>query len=268
MLRPPRPRLKRLPINAVVPNAITVLALFAGLTGIRFGLLGQWEKAAIAIIVAGICDGLDGRLARLLKSTSRFGAELDSLSDFLSFGVAPALIIYQWTLHQAGGIGWAAVLVFATCSALRLARFNTALDNPEPPPPWQSHFFTGVPAPAGGALALTWLFVTLELEDTFLRSPYLNAFWLVAIGFLMISRLPTFSFKKVHLGREAVLPALIAVALIAAALINFPWWSLTIICAIYLASIPIAYRSAGRMQRREAAEAAAARPAEAITPEA
>lgn len=258
MLRPPRPHLRRQSINALLPNAITVLALFAGLTAIRYGLQGQWEKATLAILVAGICDGLDGRLARLLKSTSRFGAELDSLSDFVSFGVAPALVIYQWTLHQIGGVGWAAALVFATCSALRLARFNTALDEPSPPP-WQSHFFVGVPAPAGGGLALVLMFLSFELGDAGFRSATLNAVALLCIGFLMISRLPTFSLKKMRIGREMMLPALIGVAVLAAALINFTWWTLALIGLAYLCSLPFSVTTGRRMARE--AEAARTSPA-------
>lgn len=261
MLRPGRPQLKRQSINALLPNAITVLALFAGLTAIRYGLQEQWDKASIAILVAGICDGLDGRLARLLKSTSRFGAELDSLSDFVSFGVAPALVIYQWTLHQIGGLGWAAALVFATCSALRLARFNTALDDPNPPP-WQGHFFTGVPAPAGGGLALVLMFLSFELGDAGFRSATLNAIAMLCIGFLMISRLPTFSLKKMRLSREMMLPALIGVAVLAAALINFTWWTLALIGLAYLVSVPFSVATARRM----AQEADAARAAQAAEP--
>jgi CDP-diacylglycerol--serine O-phosphatidyltransferase len=244
-----RRRLRALPAVALVPSAITVLALLAGLTSIRFALQGQWRLAVFAIIVAALCDGMDGRLARLLDSTSRFGAELDSLADFLSFGVAPALLLHQWVLRDAGGLGWAAVLVFATCAALRLARFNSELDPPAPAPQWKRNFFTGVPAPAGGLLVLLPLFAFLATDSALFRSAPLAALWVLAMGFLMISRLPTFSIKKAQLPVTAVLPSLIGVALTAAALISYPWGSLVFLSLAYLASIPIAFRAARRLER-------------------
>lgn len=244
-----RRRLRELPAVALVPSAITVLALLAGLTAIRFALEGQWRLAVFALIVAALCDGMDGRLARLLNSTSRFGAELDSLADFLSFGVAPALLLHQWVLRDAGGLGWAAVLVFATCAALRLARFNSEIDPPVPAPQWKRNFFTGVPAPAGGLLALLPLFATLAIDSAVFRSAPLAAVWMLAIGFLMISSLPTFSVKKAKLPLTAVLPSLIGVALTAAALISYPWGSLVVLSLAYLASIPFAVRAARRFER-------------------
>ena len=158
-----RPRLKALPFNRMIPNILTLLALCAGLTSIRFGLLEQWQLAVVALFAAAIFDGLDGRVARILKGTSKFGAELDSLSDFISFGVAPAIVLYLWTMQTWGNIGWLVVLIFSVCCALRLARFNTNLDEPNTPP-WAVNFFTGVPAPAAGGR------VTFAYSDGFARA--------------------------------------------------------------------------------------------------
>lgn len=248
-------RLRALPVVALVPSIITVLALLAGLTAIRFAIEGRWGLAIGAVIVAALADGMDGRMARLLNSTSRFGAELDSLADFVSFGVAPAMVIHQWTLAQAGGPGWAAVLFFATCAALRLARFNAEIDPPAPPAAWRRNFFTGVPAPAAGCVAMFWLYLSMATGWEICGSPWINGVWLVLVGLLMISRLPTFSVKKARLRRDLVLPAILGVALVAAALVSLPWWSLAAVSLVYLASLPLAWRSAERMRR--AAEAGA-----------
>lgn len=239
---------------ALVPSIITIFALLAGLTAVRFAIEERPGMAVAAIIVAALADGMDGRMARLLNSTSRFGAELDSLADFVSFGVAPALVIHQWTLEDARGPGWAAVLFFATCAALRLARFNAEIDPPAPPAAWRRNFFTGVPAPAAGLLAMFWLYLTLATGWEFCTSPWINGVWLVLVGLLMISRLPSYSVKKARLRRDLVLPAILGVALIAAAIVSLTWWSLVAISLAYLASLPLAWRSAGHMQRE--AEAA------------
>lgn len=243
---PRQPRLRDLPVVALVPSIITVFALLAGLTAMRYALDGQWRMAIAAIIVAALADGMDGRMARLLNSTSRFGAELDSLADFVSFGVAPAMLLYLWTLHEAGGQGWAAVLFYATCAALRLARFNAEIDPPSPPAAWRRNFFTGVPAPAAGGLALFWVYLSLATGWDLWSSPWINGIWLVVVGLLMISRLPTFSVKKARLRRDRVLPALLGVALVAATVVSLPWWSLVAISLAYLASLPIAWFAAAR----------------------
>src|SRR6476619_5095823 len=158
-----RPRARRIApfsVNRMVPNILTLLALCAGMTAIRFAVKGQFEYAVFAIIAAGVFDGLDGRLARLLKATSSFGAELDSLADFVSFGVAPAAVLYLWTMPQLNSIGWAIGLFYAVCCALRLARFNTQLT--AEPPPWRANFFSGAPAPAGAGLLMLPMFVSFE----------------------------------------------------------------------------------------------------------
>lgn len=248
------PRGGRLPVVALVPSIITILALLAGLTSIRFAIEGHWRNAVIAIIVAALADGMDGRMARLLNSTSRFGAELDSLADFVSFGVAPAMLIFEWTLHSVGGEGWGAVLFYATCGALRLARFNAEIDPPSPPAAWRRNFFTGVPAPAAGGLALFWLFLGLATGVEAFASPWINGPWLVFVGLLMISRLPTFSVKKARVRRDLALPAVLGVALVAAAVVSLPWWSLVFISLAYLASLPLAWRSARRMREEDEQE--------------
>lgn len=235
----------------LAPNILTMLALCAGLTSIRFALQSRWHMAVVAIVVAGVLDGFDGRLARLLKGASKFGAELDSLSDFVSFGVAPMVLMYLWSLQALGGVGWIVVLTFSICCALRLARFNTALEDVDRPP-WQANFFTGVPAPAAAGLSLLFVVVSFDAGDTFWRAPATNAIWSLIVAFLMISRLPTFSFKKIRIRRDAVLPVLLVVAVLAAALASFPWYTLTALLVLYLVSLPFAARSYRRFARGEA----------------
>jgi CDP-diacylglycerol--serine O-phosphatidyltransferase len=241
-------RIRPLPVNSLAPNILTVLALCAGLTAMRFAILERWHLAVVAIVVAAVLDGLDGRLARLLKGATKFGAELDSLSDFVSFGVAPVFVLYLWTLKGIGGVGWIVVLVFSICCALRLARFNTALDDPNRPS-WQSNFFTGIPAPAAALLVLLCLDLSFEMGEAFWGSNLVNAPWVLFISFLMVSRLPSFSFKKVRVRRDWVLPLLLAVAAAAAALVSFPWYTLTIVGLAYLATLPFAYRTYKRLAR-------------------
>ncbi|MET4700860.1 CDP-diacylglycerol--serine O-phosphatidyltransferase [Constrictibacter sp. MBR-5] len=241
-------RLRTQSLARLMPNLITVLALCAGLTGIQFALLGHWRNAVLAIIVSAILDASDGRLARLLNSSSRFGAELDSLSDVISFGVAPAVILYVWTMNTAGTLGWALVLLYCVCVALRLARFNTALDDPAPLP-FAHRFFTGVPAPAGAGLVLLPMVLSFqeEIGADFLQHWLPNGIVLVTVAFLLVSRVPTFSFKRVRVPPRAVLPVLLLGALTAAFLVGVPWATLTVIGLVYAASIPfsmLAHRKA------------------------
>lgn len=248
-MRLPRNRgLRRLPIRNIVPNIITVLALCAGLTAIRFSLQERWELAVVAIIVAGILDGLDGRLARLLKATSKFGAELDSLSDIVAFGVAPGVMLYTWSLHEAGGLGWIVVLVYGVSCALRLARFNIALEDPDRPA-FMANFFTGVPAPGAAGLALLPMLLSFQGFEAVFRLPAVCGPYLVGIGLLMISRLPTYSFKRLRVRRDYVLPVLMLVGLLAAFLVSYPWVLLAAVAVMYLVSIPISARACRRLQR-------------------
>jgi CDP-diacylglycerol--serine O-phosphatidyltransferase len=261
-VRRPRMRVRRrlsdFSVNRMVPNVLTVLAVCAGMTAIRFAVNGKFEAACYAIIVAGIFDGLDGRIARLLRSTSRFGAELDSLSDFISFGVAPAVVLYLWTMSAFQSIGWAIVLIFAVCCALRLARFNTQLA--AEPPPWAAGFFTGAPAPAGAGLLLLPMFISFEWGDWIARSPYLNGVWITGVALLMISTVPTVSLKRIRIPPDFVVPTLLGIGLLAGLFTTAPWPTLTFIGAVYIASIPLTVRASLRLRR--AAEARRAEPTE------
>ena len=236
----PRRRLRGQSFNRLIPNILTLMALCAGVTAMRFGLEGQWERAVIAIMVAGVLDGLDGRIARILGATSRFGAELDSLSDFVSFGVAPAFVVYMWSLQGAGGFGWAVTLMFAVCCGLRLARFNTMMLSDEPPPAWSKTFFVGVPAPLAGALALMPLIVGIETGHAAFASPWLNALTLILVSGLMVSRIPTFAFKQAKIPARYVGFVLLGVGVFFAFLISTPWITLAVCGLAYLASIPYA----------------------------
>jgi CDP-diacylglycerol--serine O-phosphatidyltransferase len=244
----------------------TVLALCSGLTSIRYALDGRFELAVALIIVAGVLDGLDGRSARLLKISSKLGAQLDSLADFLSFGVAPAMLVYLWSLKAVPAFGWALALLFATCCAMRLARFNTELEDTDRPV-WMSRFFTGMPAPAAAGCAMIPMLIAFAFEVVWPRAWPLNAVMLIAIAFLMVSRIPTFSIKTVlvRVKPEWVLPTLIGVGLLVAALSSAPWHTLLAVGVVYLASLPVGWWSAYRLRQQDEAERAAAE-AEGRTP--
>jgi CDP-diacylglycerol--serine O-phosphatidyltransferase len=238
-------------INRLIPNVITLAALCSGLTAIRFALQGQFRLAVIAIIVAAIFDALDGRVARRLGVTSQFGAELDSLSDFLCFGVAPALVLYLASLKDGGALGWVVTLMFPICSALRLARFNTALLSDTPPPAWTSSYFTGVPAPAGALLALIPLVLSFEAEAAWPRHPLMAGAALVLVGGLMVSRIPTFSFKKGRIPRHLVLPSLLVAALTMGVIASSPWIGVSLLGVIYLALVPYRWLTYRRQAARD-----------------
>jgi len=257
LVRPPR----GLPLRAVAPNAVTALALCSGLSGVRFAISGEWERAVTMIMIAGALDGIDGRIARMLRGESRFGAELDSLSDAISFGVAPALILYLWSLAALPRLGWAAALVLAVFCALRLARFNANIDEIEQPHK-SAGFMTGVPAPAGAGLALLPLILWLWTDWTILTSPYLVAPWVVFVALLMVSSIATFSWKSLRLRRTVRFVALAAVVLIGAALVTAPWHALSLIIIAYLAALPFSIASYARVKRLRAA----AGPVPAATP--
>jgi CDP-diacylglycerol--serine O-phosphatidyltransferase len=245
-----RPRVRRIApfsVNRMVPNILTLLALCAGMTAIRFAVKGQFEYAVFAIIAAGIFDGLDGRLARLLKATSSFGAELDSLSDFISFGAAPAIVLYLWTMWGLQSIGWAMVLFYAVCCALRLARFNTQLA--AEPPPWRSNFFSGLAAPAGAGLIMVPMFASFEWGHWLARSPILNAVWIGIVALLMVSTIPTFSLKRIRIPSHHVVPTLLGIGLMAAFFTTAPWVTLMVIGAVYVGSIPLTLRASYRLHR-------------------
>ena len=249
-----------LPIRALIPNAVTVLALCSGLTGVRFAIAGEWEKAVAAIIVAGVLDGIDGRIARLLKGTSRFGAELDSLSDLTAFGVAPALIVYLWALQVYPGVGWVFALGLAVACALRLARFNARLDVDDQPHK-RAGFLTGIPAPVGAGLALSPLFVSFWIGPEWLADDRLRfgvaAAVIAAVAALMASSWPTYAWGAIRLRSSWRLVALLGVGLFAGALLSAPWMTLSLLSLAYAASIPFAMRGYARIKRRSAAVAAA-----------
>lgn len=243
---------RAIPVRLLVPNVITLLALCAGLTAIRLAFEQKLEWALAAIVFAAALDGLDGRIARLIKGQSRFGAELDSLADFVNFGCAPALILYLWGLYEDGNVGWIAAMAFAICAALRLARFNVMIDDPNKPL-WSGNFFTGVPAPAGAIVVMLPIYVHL------LGAPKVAAtvtlLYTLVIAFLMVSRLPVFSGKRVgkRVPPEMVLPVFVLVVLFIALLIAYPWWVLTIGTFCYLACLPLGWYSYREYERREAA---------------
>lgn len=253
---PRRLRLRSvIPIRALIPNAVTVLALCCGLTGVRLAIAGDWEKAVLAVVVAGVLDGIDGRIARMLKGESRFGAELDSLSDVTAFGVAPALIVYLWSLQHLPGIGWVFALAHAVCCALRLARFNANLDV-EDQPHKRAGFLTGVPAPVGAGLSLSPLFLSVWLDSEFFRQPVVVAAIVGTVAFLMVSNLPTFSWKSGRLRPEWRLFALVGVGLFAGALLSAPWMTLSLVSIVYAALIPMSIRSYRRVKQQSDAHAA------------
>jgi CDP-diacylglycerol--serine O-phosphatidyltransferase len=255
---PRRRRFRGVPVRMLVPNLITLLALCAGLTAIRLSIEGRMELALGAIVFAAMLDGIDGRVARLIKGQSRFGAELDSLADFVNFGVAPALILYFWQLKELHNVGWIAAMVFAISDGLRLARFNAALDEPDKPP-FTANFFTGVPAPAGAICVLLPLYVAFLGGPVF--PAIVTAGYTLVIAFLMVSRLPVYSGKTIgrRVPPEMVLPAFVLVVLFIALLIGYPWYVLTIGTLMFLVSLPAGAMSYRRQQRRYLdAQAAAA----------
>lgn len=240
---------RALTLRAMIPNAITAAALGSGLTGIRFAIDENWGAAVVAVIIAGLLDGLDGRIARALKAQSRFGAELDSLADSLSFGTAPAIIIFLWSLSAEPRVGWFAALAFAICCALRLARFNAQIDVSNQPHK-SLGFLTGVPAPLGAGLAFApfYLWMATGLDD--LRNPVFVGIWLVAIALLMISNMATPSWTSIRPRRGIRLEVLALVGLLFAALLVEPWWTLSAICAGYLLLLPYTLFRYARIKRR------------------
>ena len=236
-------------LRAMLPNAITAAALCSGLTGVRFAIDAQWEYAILAVVLAAVLDGIDGRIARLLNAQSRFGAELDSLADSLSFGMAPAIILYLWSLKGLDRFGWFAALAFAICCALRLARFNAQIDTDDQPHK-SAGFLTGVPAPVGAGLAFAPFFVWQETEIALLREPVFMAVWVSIIAALMISNMATLSWAAVRPRKGIRLGLIALVTLGFAALLLEPWWTLAALSAGYLALMPYALIKYGRIKRR------------------
>lgn len=267
-MKPPlRPRLRRgIPLRTIVPNAVTALALCSGLFGIRYGIAGEWEKAVIAIIVAAVLDGLDGRIARLLNGQSRFGAELDSLSDVTAFGVAPAILIYLWVLQPLEPdsalriawvkYGWLVALAHAACCALRLARFNANIDVKDQPHK-SAGYLTGIPAPAGAGLLFLPLYLTFATSEPLFRQPWVVGPWTALVALLMISNLATYSWGSLRLRSGVRLGALLVIALVGGALLSDPWPTLSIAALLYALLIPVSIYSYDKVKRQRAAAARA-----------
>jgi CDP-diacylglycerol---serine O-phosphatidyltransferase len=247
-------RLRDIPLREIFPSLVTLLAICSGLTSIRFAVEDRIDLAVAAIILAAVLDGLDGRIARLLKSTSRFGAQMDSLADFVNFGVAPAMLIFFTMTDAIRSIGWITALIYAICACLRLARFNVMIDGPDRPK-WENNYFVGVPAPAGALCVLAPIYgLLLGLPA---NAPFVvfSAFYTVVIGLLMVSSLPTFAGKELSksVPRDYVLPLMIVLVAFIALLFTFPWATLMVLVVAYLCSLPFGYRAYLRRRRSEAA---------------
>lgn len=244
--------MRSIPLRGLIPNAVTALALCSGLSGVRFAFSGEFDKAVLAVVIAGVLDGMDGRLARLLKGTSRFGAELDSLSDVIAFGVAPALILYLWALADIPKFGWVIALGYAVCCALRLARFNASLDVDDQPHK-SSGFLTGVPSPSGAGLVMSPIFLFYATDSDWFRSAWVVAPVVALVAALLVSDLPTFSWKSIRLRRSLRLPALVGLSLFFGALFTATWWALSALALAYASAIPYAFLSYRKVIRRQQA---------------
>lgn len=249
-------RKRDLNLRKLIPNIITLTSMICGLTAIQYAIEGRWHGATLLIIAATFFDMMDGAMARLLKASSKFGAELDSLSDFLSFGVAPATLMYLWILADAGKVGWIAALVFVIATALRLARFNVQNEAIDDTPEWARYFFSGVPAPAGAGLILLPIIFYFQIDADLSAYNYaspLIGLWTIIVAGLMISRLPTFSSKQIRLPSGATIPSLAIFGLMAAMLVHAPWTTLSIMGIVYLLSLPLAYRVYKKREARNTA---------------
>ncbi len=240
---------KTLPFNKLFPNILTVLALCSGLTSIRFAIAEDWERSVIALVIACFLDGIDGLVARLLHGTTKFGAELDSLSDAISFGMVPSILLYLWAMQGAGTVGWALCLLFAVCCVLRLARFNTMVGDPGLPS-WAHNYFTGVPSPAAAGLAILPMILSFYFEAGVFNSPLIVGVFLAAVSFLMVSKVPTFSVKKLRVPRQFALPMMIFIALFAGFMVTETWATLGLMGVVYIASIPFSVITFRRLSRR------------------
>lgn len=255
------PERRGIPLRAVVPNAVTALALCIGLTGVRFAIAGEWDSAIYAIVAAAVLDGMDGRIARALRGQTRFGAELDSLSDVIAFGVSPAIILHLWSLQHLPRFGWVFALAYAACMALRLARFNARIDV-EDQPHKSAGFLTGVPAPVGAGLLLLpiYLWLASDRDWGWLQDWRLVAPWAAFVAFLVISSIATFSWGSLRLRRNIRLEAIVLIAILGGALVSAPWHTLSVAALVYLAMIPFSMMSYAKVKRQRARQAAAEPP--------
>lgn len=241
-------RIKELPFNMIIPNVVTLLALSCGVTAMRWAVQEKWELAVVAIILAAIFDGLDGRVARLLQGTSKFGAELDSLSDFVSFGVAPAFVMYHWAMLNYPKVGWILALMLAICCALRLARFNTMLDD-EPRPSYWNYFFVGLPAPGGAMVAIAPLMLYIYEPSGIFASPWFVGIFMFLAGALMASRVPTICIKKLKISAKYMPMILVAAALYVGCLFTQFWLTMSISTILYLLMTPVGVAVFAKMKK-------------------
>ena len=248
----PKKRLSSLPISKLIPNMVTLMTLCFGLSSIRYALDDNWMMSVAFLLIAGFLDGIDGRLARLLNASSNFGAQLDSLADFVNFGVAPGFVLYLWTVKSISshGIGWALVLFFSICCAIRLARFNTNLEE-EDVPAWADKFFIGIPSPVGAALAIAPMTLFFEFDNPIFKNPIGVGIYMSIIALLMASRIPTVSIKKIVIQRAYASLTLVIAGLLIASLIIEPWLTLPLIGVVYVLSIPFSTLSYYRLQKKE-----------------
>ncbi len=250
-----RIKFNRVPIRVLIPNIITLLALVSGLTAIRLGFDGRFELAVGAVILATVLDALDGQVARLLKGTSKFGAELDSLADFVNFGVVPGVLVYLWSLHVLNNLGWITILAFALCMAMRLARFNVALEDPDRPD-WAAGYFSGIPAPAGAGLILLPMYLSfLGLFEGPDVAKVLVVYSPI-VTIMLVSPIPTFSSKLIgnYVPRGMVLPSMVMIVLFAAVLVSYPWFVMTVVALCYIASIPFSMKRYSEQMKQHRAE--------------
>lgn len=248
---------QHLPLSKIIPNMITMMALIAGLSSLQKAINGEYETAVLLLLAAAVFDVLDGAVARALNAQSEIGAQLDSFSDFLAFGVAPGIILYEWTLGDAGKLGWIAAVVFPVAAALRLARFNVMSKISHDIPMWKKRFFTGVPTPAGAILCLFPLYIWFLFPETFegfSSATPLVAVWAIIVAALMVSRIPTFSIKYMKIPPKMVVPTMAFVALMIAALFHAPWVTLPLICIAYAASIPWIFHTYRKLEKQHQAE--------------
>lgn len=243
-----------LPFKKFIPSLITIAGLCFGLSAVRFAMLDRWELCIGFIFAAALIDGLDGRAARMLDATSNFGAQLDSLSDFVCFGIAPVLILYMWQLEDLKRFGWAAVLFYAVCCALRLARFNTAIADEKKQQPWEKRFFVGIPSPAGGLLVLVPLLIAIETDMEYILSPWLIVLHVLVMGTLMVSRVPTFAAKNLRIKTAYIVPVMLASAFAVVFFVIEPWKMLCVIGMGYLCSIPFSYLAHAKLSRASNSE--------------
>jgi CDP-diacylglycerol--serine O-phosphatidyltransferase len=248
----PRQRLRDIPLRLLLPNLITVLALCAGLSGIRLAFEGRVETAVVMVLIAAFLDGIDGRLARMLKASSKFGAQMDSLADIVNFGVAPALVLYAYLLDRAGSLGWIAALLFAIACGLRLARFNVMLEDPDTPK-WHADFFVGVPAPAGAVLVLLPAYLGFIGVELTLPMAYISSAFTVVVALLLVSRLPVYSGKSqgTRIRRDVVMPLILAVVVYVWLLASYTWTAMAGTAILYLLFLPLSVAAFSRRQERE-----------------